>query len=377
MKHSLGSLLLYLLLYITSHAADFRYAIHADTHNPYLKEPVSLTIDLNQTNHDIVLLFDFDLQKSNAYTFQRIGIEERDAYHALQIRYTYLLYPLHTGEIEVKFKLIQKATTDESIAYSFSGDRDNVKGLVTTNTPVELPPVKLQVKPLPKGTQLVGEFQLDFQLNKDHAEPFEPVAMQLHIKGEGYPPLLEEIFPPGHTYTLFQESPHIKSRPNKTNLYHEITYALALSAEENVTLEPRTILAFDPKKEKGYTLTIPKVTLNITPINPDKLLDTHDNPPPLAIEWGWLEAFIRYGVVFFAGYLFAHLWRWRQKKERLQNPLREKIRHAKNDQELLQLLLAEDVKRFASPIDKLEKRLYAQASIPFKEIQKEALERLS
>lgn len=108
-------------------ARDFDYTVRVDKTNPYVKEAVILTVDVNQTNHDMVLLFDFDLVKSKSYSFQRIDIKEIDVYHAVQIQYTYLLYPLQSGIVDIAFNLTQKATTDESVAYSFSGDRDNVK----------------------------------------------------------------------------------------------------------------------------------------------------------------------------------------------------------------------------------------------------------
>jgi hypothetical protein len=131
-------------------AEDFTYEFHLDKQDPYLKEPVILTLDLKQTNHDIVLLFNFDLRKSDDYFFQRLDTKETDTHHNIQIHYVYLLYPLKAGEINISFDLMKKVTTDDSVAYSFSGDRDNIKGLVTTDTKITLPPLPLSVKKLPQ-----------------------------------------------------------------------------------------------------------------------------------------------------------------------------------------------------------------------------------
>jgi hypothetical protein len=53
------------LSFVLLSAEDFTYDFHLDKQDPYLKEPVILTLDLKQTNHDIVLLFNFDLRKSD------------------------------------------------------------------------------------------------------------------------------------------------------------------------------------------------------------------------------------------------------------------------------------------------------------------------
>jgi hypothetical protein len=195
MKHNLGKIVLLFLGFTFIFANDFNYKITVDKTNPYIKEAVILTVDINQTNHNIVLLFDFDLLKNNSYSFQRIDIKEIDAYHAAQIQYTYLIYPLKEGDINIDFHLTQKATTDESVAYSFSGDRDNVKGLVTVNTKIDLAPLTLKVKPLPKNTQIVGDFSLDYKIKTLHAQAFEPIPLQVTLKGIGYPPLLENLLP--------------------------------------------------------------------------------------------------------------------------------------------------------------------------------------
>ena len=197
MKHNLGNVLkFYFLLSLTVLLAeDFAYTVKVDTQTPYVKEPVLLTIDINQTNHDIVLLLSFDLEQSEAYSFQRLDAKETDSHHDAKVQYSYLLYPLKSGDIPVSFKMLKKVTNDESVAYSYSGDRDNVKGLVTVDTEVTLTPVHLQVKALPKGTDIVGDFKMTSTMPKHKAKAFEPVPLQIEIKGKGYTPLISDLIP--------------------------------------------------------------------------------------------------------------------------------------------------------------------------------------
>jgi len=146
MKNNLGkkvSLIFVMLTLTLLYAEDFTYSFHVDNNQPYVKEAVILTLDLNQSNHDVVLLFNFSILKSKDYSFQRVDIKESDSYHHAKVHYVYLLYPLKSDDIKINFKLLKKVTTDESVAYSFSGDRDNVKGLVTKDTHITLPPLHL------------------------------------------------------------------------------------------------------------------------------------------------------------------------------------------------------------------------------------------
>ena len=358
-------------------ASDFEYTIHADKTSPYLKEAVILTIDVNQTNHDIVLLFDFDLVNSEAYTFQRIDIKEVDAYHAVQIQYTYLVYPLKEGKIAIEFQLTQKATTDESVAYSFSGDRDNVKTLETINTKIPLPPLTLQVKPLPLGTQVVGDFTLDYKVKTLEAKAYEPLPLQVTIKGLGYPPLLQGLLPNDSNFTRFREEPIVTSMVSNNDTHSTVIYPMALSSDKGFTLNPIVIKAFNPHLEKSYTLTVPKQHFNITQVSKNVLLDTIDSPASFRVDWSWVQSLLGYLLVFGAGYFSALSWKWtKSKTKKTEHPLKEKIEKAKTQKALLQTLISHENKLFATPIEKLEASLYGNTPIELKQIKKEALERL-
>ena len=239
MKHNLGNVLkFYLLLSFTLlFAEDFAYNSqdqHPDT--PYVKEAVLLTFELNQTNHDIVLLLNFDLKQSEDYSFQRLDAKETDSHHDAKVQYSYLLYPLKSGDISISFHLLKKVTNDDSVAYSYSGDRDNVKGLVTVDTEVKLHPLHLQVKSLPKGTDIVGDFKMTSTLPKHTAKYFEPVPLQIEIKGKGYTPLISDLIENDSNITLFQEKPLVHAIQTKEGTESTVIYPLAFSHDTSFTL---------------------------------------------------------------------------------------------------------------------------------------------
>jgi hypothetical protein len=377
-KNSLGNLLA-LLLFTASvlYAEDFTFARDTDNPAPYVKEGILLSVDLNQTNPDIVLLFNFDLVPSEDYTFQRIDSRESDSYHNAKVHYLYLLYPLKAGEIDVNFSLIKRVTNDESVAYSFSGDRDNVKGLVTQNSQIDLPPLKLHVKPLPKQTVLVGDFTLTYDLKRTEAEAYEPVPFRVTIRGRGYPPLLQHLLPEHVPFTLFRETPVVKSTHDAKGTHNTVIYTMALSHDRDFTIPAVSLKAFDPERERSYTLEIPQTPIRVKQPDVNTLVDTVDTPPPLRTDWGWLTTLMGYLIAFGAGFASAQLLKWQRKLPApSKHPLAAKIDACGKKKQLLQLLLAQGEQRFAPVIEKLESDLYGNKNHTLTSLKKEAKELL-
>ncbi|MDD3592307.1 MAG: hypothetical protein PHO65_06680 [Sulfurovum sp.] len=340
--------------------------------NAYIKEPVLLTFDINQTDHSKVMIFDFTLKESDAYEFHRLDAKEVDSYQKAKIHYTYLIYPLKSGVIDIGFQLIQKVTTKENVTYSFSGDRDNVKNITTTDTPIGLEPLQLTVKPLPEGTQLVGDFTLTHQIKTLEAHAYEPIPFNVEIKGEGYPPIVENIFVSKDDYTIFQEAPVANAIRTAENTYNTVIYSLALNAKKSFTLDEIEINSFNPTTQKSYILTIPKQEFKINPVADSALVDKVDSPAPLkATDWSWAGTLLGYIVVFFSGFLTAKSVQWHQKEKLRSDPFIEKITRTNDPKKLLSLLIAEDSKKFASAIEKLEAHLYSKKPLDLRAIKKE------
>lgn len=382
MKNNLGRLILFHLLNcclfsLMLHAEDFTHTFHVDKTQPYVKEAVILTLDINQTNPDKVLLFNFNIAKSDAYSFQRVGIKETDTYHNAQVHYVYLIYPLKPGDIDINFELLKKVTTDDSVAYSFSGDRDNVKGLVTVDTNVNLPALRLNVKKLPEHTLLVGDFSLTHSIKKHQAQDHEPLPIQVTITGQGYPPLLSTLLPKEGNFTRFTEQPAVKSIVSTQGSQSTVTYSMALSHTQSFTLSPINIKAFNPHTQKRYLLTIPQQHFDITRPKTKVLVDAIDSPSLLTEDWSWLKTLLSYFVVFTAGYLSALSWKWtKQQRRKKEDPFKEKIQNCSDAKALLQLLMSAEDKRFTSTMETLEASLYGDGKINFKKEKQDLLEKI-
>jgi len=380
MRNSLGKIVIFLLLSLSVlYGEDFSHKMYVDNPTPYVKEATILTLEFNQTNADIVLLFNFDLKKSDDYEFTPLDSIERDTHHNAYFKYTYLIYPLKSGKIEIGFNLIKKVTTDESVAYSYSGDRDNIKTLVTQNTPITLPSLFLNVKAIPQDTLLVGDFKLTHTLKKHQAKAYEPISFNITLKGMGYPPLMKSILTQKGAFTRFIEKPIVHSKGTLYGTKNTIIYPLALSHKESFSLPPLVLKAFNPKTEKSYELTMPKQKFEIEKVAIEELLDGQNIPDRVekenAFSWSLIGKILSYILTFIVGYTVAIALQWyRKKRQKEPSSLALKIKKSKNEKELLQLLMATNNRKFEATIKLLEGALYRDEKIDFKEIKYKLVE---
>ena len=373
-KHTLGRVWI-LLLFVWLQAEDFTYQIEASKHKVYLHEPFQVTVDIQQTNPDVVLLFQFEINKSPNYTFKPLYMKNENMLHHINLHMVYEIFPLTKGDIDITFSLIKRVTTDDKVRYFASGDRDDFKKLETIDYPIHIPKIGLHVKSLPKGTQLVGDFTLNYTFKQHQAKAYESLPLQVKITGTGYPPLLDTLIPKSDNYTLFTEKPLVHSSVVSEVTQSTITYPIALSAKQNFILDAIEIQAFNPKNQKAYTLTIPKQVFKIEPINTDSLVDRVDSPPLLKSDFTWIKNLLSYLIVFMAGFLTAYTLKWHKRSNvKIDNPLIDKIKNTKNTKALLQLLMATDAQRFAPAIEKLENAYTKDAKINLSKVKEEAID---
>ena len=379
MKHNPGKIVLFLLCILMGlHGENFVYDFHISKQHPYKKEALLLSIDLNQTNEDVVLFFHFAIEPSDAFLVEQIDSTQDNTLHHARIHYRYILYPLKTGDHNVTFNLVERLTDEAKVAYSFSGDRDDFKKLETKDRKVDVPSIPLHVKAVPKGTQLVGNFKLSYAVKRHQAESYEPIAVKVVLEGEGYPPVLKHLFPKAHGFTLFAQSPLVEKIPMRDHLKYKVTYVMAVSHDKSFDLPPLHLHAFDPATKKVYGLTLPTQHFEIAPVAANALVDKTDMPKPLHVDFSWLGTLLGYLAIFFAGYMTAVSLKWKRKGSvEKSDPLKAKVEACKEEKALLQLLMATDSKRFEKAINRLEKALYSKGKSSFKQIKQEILEQIT
>ncbi len=367
LKRLLISILMFQMLYAQD---DVAYSFHLSTTTPYRQEAVFLDVNISQLDHFKVMLFKFTLKNSKDYSFHQIGLEEREKYHDLRHEYSYVVYPKKSGEVKIEFEMVKSLTDDDKVTYSISGDRDSVKRLEKEDIEVNLKPMLLNVKALPKGVTLVGDFKLTHTLDKQNTEAFDPINLKVKLKGRGYVEPFE-ILKESKSYRLFHQAPKVKKFYTKDGTTTDIEWEYAISAKESFTLPSIELKAFNPKSEKLYTLKVPEYMIKVDKVKEENLLDS-ENVPKMSkpIDWAWWRWLFSYIFVFMAGFLMPRDL-FRRKKPTLKSDkdiLAEQIRGAKSHKELLEILLAENSNNYSKAIEALELVLYKGKKISLSKI---------
>ena len=359
MKTNHGNILSIITIFFVTflQADDFIYNLSLSNDKPFFKEGIILDATFQQTNPNVVMMFDFKVVKSNDYEFKRINASENELYHDTKAVYRYLIHPLKTGKININFNLIKKITTDASVAYSFSGDRDNVKGLFTTDTKIKLPPLKLMVKQVPKDTLIVGDFTLHYNINTKEALAYEPIPFKVEISGIGYPPLFDKFPLKNNDINIFMDTPNIKTSIVNNSIQSTVVYPLAISNDKSFNLHKISIKAFNPKTQESYFLTIPTTVFHIKEIKTSELIDDINYPKQ---ETNHFKNFILFLVVFCSGFISGYIFNKKsQKGSRSKvNIKKQQTYNCRTKKALHHLLLSRRSEKYKEMIDKCEKSLY-------------------
>ncbi|HHS93392.1 MAG TPA: hypothetical protein ENK82_08585, partial [Campylobacterales bacterium] len=324
LKYPLFCVLFLQLIY----ANDVAYSFHLSKNNPYEKEAVLLEVNITQVDPSSVMLFNFSPKESDDYLFYQVDFKENEKFHDLRQQYYYILYPKKSGEVLIEFEMTKSITDDDKVAYSISGDRDNVKGLQKEDYRVELEPLKMQVKKVPLDVDLVGDFTLTQHLDKQKTKTYDPVNLKVLLKGRGFLAPFE-LIEESKEYTLFHQRPKFTQFHTKVGTSSSLEWDYAISATKDFSLAKRVLKGFDPKREKRYELVFPRFNIEVEEIEAEKLLDKKDVPSKSKeIDWSYFFTFVSYLIVFFAGWLMPKeiLHFQKNKKLTFEESLKQKIK---------------------------------------------------
>jgi len=354
------------------YANDVEYSFRLSENTPYEKEAIFLEVNITQVNPSNVMLFKFSPKVSNDYLFHQIDFKENEKYHDLRHQYYYIIYPKKSGEVLIEFDMMKSITDDDKVAYSISGDRDNVKGLQKEDYIVDLEPLVLSVKPIPENVDLVGDFSLTYSVDKEETKTFDPINLKLSLKGKGFLSAFE-FLEKSENYKLFHQAPKFTQFHTKTGTTTSLVWDYAISAQKDFLLAKKVLTGFNPKTEKSYELVFPGFQVDVQEVNEKSLLDKQDIPAKSGeIDWSYYLTFVSYLMVFLAGWFMPREGFSFRKSKALtsKEKLVQKIRSAKSHKKLLEVLVLENNPRFSKAINALEGVVYNNEQKSLSEIKK-------
>ena len=364
MKKILGSLL---LIFFHLQASQLQtHEINISTYKPYIKEGVKITTTIIQKDTTQTMFFEFTPKKSNDYDL--ILLKEGDiplSNMKKKSYFEYILYPLHEGNITIEFDLIVKQATDEDMRSSFTIGQYKTSSLRTTDTKIDVDPITIEVKSTPQKVDLIGDYKLHFNIDKEEITSTQQVDISYHISGEGYPKVeMPKLLSKIKDVHYFED---IINNSTPTNL--DISYNYAIISQKDFEIPPINIRCFDPKKERLYNLTTDTKNIKVQKIDIEKIVDKEDSYPENKFEWRDLIPYFNCILIFFAGFISKDIINRYKKPSSKPNNLEEAINKTKTTKELLQLLLSKTDPKLEKYINKL----YKNRDISLSKIKKEIL----
>ena len=117
--------------------------------------------------------------------------------------------------------------------------------------------------------------------------------------------------------------------------------------------------------------TVISFASEVVPMDVKNLLDAKNSYPTTAFDWESLLPYVN-GIIFLlAGFITAKLdiLTYLKKRKKSQSPVDKKIKEAKDEKELLKVLLSFNSTKYKDAIDKLEMSIYEDKKVDFNTIK--------
>jgi hypothetical protein len=127
------------------------YELTSSKKTAVINEPLNITFKAREKINNEVIFFDFLPIKSKDYEIVSITDKRHEFnYHDAQKEFSYLLFGKIAKKTEVKFHFTIRIASDDGIAQAYTGGRDNVKSIPTTDIDMGEISIFIDIKPLEK-----------------------------------------------------------------------------------------------------------------------------------------------------------------------------------------------------------------------------------
>jgi hypothetical protein len=344
----------------------FEFSIDIDNKNPYFNEPILLTaslkianyLQLESLNEQIEMLDGFIVKPLDT---QWLG-ERKNA--EVVYRKKYMLFPAKVGAI---------AIANQPLTLGIVQSRGNSIFRQTKQLQAYSNPLNIEVKALPNGVNLLGDFSMNVKVDKTIVEAKKPVNIEIVIEGEGSLESFEPFTLHIPNATVFDDKPIFDSTLKNGKLFSKVTLKYAIIADKSYEIKAFTLSYLNPKnshtksvRSKNFKIKVKQTSVNRSSpklISGAGNIDPHHVCP--AVEKVQNESsYIKYLTLLFGvmlGVLLSQLFGGNKKEKRKikhTTPLEERIKKVKLKSELLALLLPyidqKDVEIFVRELESKE-----------------------
>ena len=325
----------------------YSYDINIDKKEAYVGEAIKLTINFKFRRDLNILNLEYIEPDFNNFWVKETnkGSQDSDPKYAHQ-SLMYVLFPQKAGKVDLgPFKInVVVSNNNYSNSFFFTG--------ATRSIPVYSNGLSLNVKPLPRGVDLIGKFDIEAFVDKKEVEAGEAISYRIKIKGKGNIDDIKELKPQISHVTIY-DNPAKKEYEVKGGIYGgEYEKVFSIVASKDFTIPPITLKYFDKDSNSVKTLQTKsfdikvqqeqkkEVVLETAPKNIEKIQtivkDTGVNQPK-EILYGLF--FILGIVVTLGGFVIYKLFNLKTKRAKEDTHLAVQAKNAKSPEELLKVIV--------------------------------------
>lgn len=352
-----------------------RLEMTVDKKEAYVGEPITLELtfkSLPNASYHKVELSEPELKKFWAKKVQ--GLKQgRDGEFTTQT-YTYVLFPQEEGTFTLQPPFVRLGTRVRGGVFSDPffgniGGRMSWKKLFANK-------LTLNIKPLPNNLEVYGDFRITAGVDKQEVKANKPINLTIDIMGQGNIEDIQKFELDIPNAVVYSDELKVSNSGITKGV---VTQKLAIVADRDFTIPSMSFSFFDAKTKKSKTIktepikikvigsTIEAITSNsieqkvvakaVQPaVSEEKMVIVESEP---------IDKVLWYIFGLLSGMLLtASAWFIRKKlkgREKKEIPFIKKIKKAKTDKELFELLLPyrDDDVVIKEALVKLEKNIYA------------------
>ncbi len=364
--------------------APVQLEMKVDKSTAYVGEPIRLQLifkNLPNARYDKVELSEPDLKKFWVKKLQNLKQGEEGEYHTQT--YTYVLFPQQEGNYTIpapfaQLGKLQKSRRDDFFNDPFFGSM----GRRLKWSKIYANDLQLDIKPLPNGLEIFGDFKIKASVDKTTVKANKPVNLTLEIKGQGNLEDIKKFELDIDNAVIYSDEPKLTNSGATKGFFNQ---KIAIIADRNFTIPAISFSYFDKKSQSPKTIETKPIKITVTgsptqELQAQQIEQTTVPKQSIKSQEGsnstgatqtqalpinkllWYLLGLISGITLTVGAMIL--------KGRFQNhttketPLRKKIKKAKDDKALFELLLPyrEEDAELKEILQKLEANIYHGAN---------------
>jgi len=352
-----------------------RLEMTVDKKEAYVGEPITLELtfkSLPNASYHKVELSEPELKKF--WTKKVQGLKQgRDGEYTTQT-YTYVLFPQEEGTFTLQPPFVRLGTRVRGGVFSDPffgniGGRMSWKKLFANE-------LTLNIKPLPNNLEVYGDFRITAEVDKQEVKANKPINLTIDIMGQGNIEDIQKFELDIPNAVVYSDELKVSNSGITKGV---VTQKLAIVADRDFTIPSMSFSFFDAKTKKSKTIktepikikvigsTIEAITSNsieqkvvakaVQPAVSEEKMVIVESEPIDKVLW-YIFGLLSGMLLTTSAWFIRKKLKGREKKE---IPFIKKIKKAKTDKELFELLLPyrDDDVVIKEALVKLEKNIYA------------------